>query len=193
MKTNNTRTDKDTLGFISTDLKTRYSWISDVSYDEIEDYKIDLTLDTSYGSFPAEVKTSRSHDIKDAEGNWNPYYSTSRMDGILRYSLTEIPESMKGKHVYMINASTKGERAFDPRCKYCQLMSNNAILIYITRGGYLVWDPNALRRSLLGFIWVRCYHTEDFRLDNKQDKELKALFCFEDATYIKTDVPEFIF
>ena len=193
MNSTRTRTDKEVLGFISTDLKDRYDWISDVSYSEFEDYKIDLTLDTTYGSFPAEVKTSRSHSIKDASGDWNPYYSTSRKDGIFRYALEELPEWMKEKHAYMINASSKGERVLDPRCKFSQLMITNSILIYITKGGYLIWDQNALRESFLGFIWVNCYHTEDFRTDNRQDKELKALFAFEGAKFIEAEIPDNLF
>lgn len=193
MKTNNKRTDSDVLGFISQDLKNRYDWISDVSYNEFEDYKMDLTISTfEWGDFKAEVKTSRSHSIKDDSGDWNSYYSTESKDGILRYSIDEIPESMKGKHVYMINASSKGEKMFDPRCKYEQMMRNKAALIYITKGGYLVWDYNRLAKSLIGFTWVKCFHTEDFKENYNKDRELKALFAFEGAAYIKTDIPDWI-
>lgn len=193
MKTNNKRTDSDVLGFISDDLKKRYDWISDVSYNDYEDYKMDLTISTvEWGDFKAEVKTSRSHSIKNDSGDWNTYYSTDSKDGILRYSLDEIPDSMKGKHVYMINASSKGEKMFDSKCKYEQMMKNRAALIYITKGGYLVWDWTRLNKSLIGFTWVKCFHTEDFKENYNKDRELKALFAFEGAAYIKTDIPDWI-
>ena len=185
------RSDKEVLGWISQDLKDRYSWITSVSYNDCEDYLLDLTLDTSYGEVKAEVKTSRGHEIKDSEGNWNPYFSTSNSQGILRFSKLfqglEFPEE---KHVYMINASVKkGNRLslLDPRCKFKEIEKNQAALIYISKGGYLIWDYKALAESFLGYCWTYCYHTEDFRKDNTQEKELKALFAFEGAKWIETE------
>lgn len=192
MKANN-RSDEKVLGWISEDLKERYTWISDVSYNPSEDYKLDLTISTfEWGDFKAEVKTGRSHSIKDITGDWNPYYSTESKDGILRYSVDKVSPELKGKHVYMINASSKGEKMFDPRCKYEQIMKNRAALIYITKGGYLVWDYRSLEKSLIGFTWVSCFHTEDFKTDYKKDRELKALFAFEGAKYIKAEIPDYI-
>lgn len=181
------RTDKEVLGYISQDLKDRYSWISDVSYNDFEDYQLDLTLDTDFGKYKAEVKTSRNHEIMMGS-EFNPYFSTSNPLGILRY--TEIPKDLaKDKHVYMINASSRiSGRAIllDPKCKYCEIQNNRAALIYISRGGYLVWDYEALNKSFLGFVRTKCYHTEDFRKDNTQEEEIKALYAFEGARYIKT-------
>lgn len=213
------RTDKEVLGFISSDLKERYSWISDVSYPDYEDYKIDLTLDSEYGEYPVEVKTSRVHRIKTIFGGWNDYYRTDNRDGILRFSTFScvpktpedieninyedidwsfkgMPKEIVGKHVYFLNASTKkgsGISLLNPSCKFCQMIKNSGILIYLSKGGYLVWDNKALGDSFLGFCWTRCYHTEDFRTDNKQDIELKALFSFEGAKWVKADVPDEIF
>lgn len=184
---NKYRTDREVLGWISDELCDRYSWISEVSYPEFEDYKLDLTMTTSYGEVKAEVKTSRSHEIMMGS-EFNPYFSTSNPNGILRYSepLKELPQD---KHVYMINASTRinGKAVeMDSRCKLQELIKNQAVLIYISKGGYLIWDYEALGKSFLGYAWTKCYHTEDFRKDNKQERELKALFAFEGAKYIKT-------
>ena len=182
------RSDKEVLGFISSDLKERYSWIWNVSYPDYEDYQLDLTLDTSYGEVMAEVKTSRNHEIKMGS-DFNLYFSVSNPLGILRYS--EVPETVdKDKHVYMINASSRigGEaKLLDPRCKFCEILKNQACLIYISKGGYLIWDYAALDKSFLGFVKTKCYHTEDFRKDNTQEVEYKALFAFEGAKWIKTD------
>lgn len=182
------RSDKEVLGFISEDLKERYSWIQNVSYPDYEDYQLDLTLDTSYGEVKAEVKTSRGHEIKMGS-DFNPYFSVSNPLGILRYS--EVPDSLpKDKHVYMINASSRigGEaKLLDPRCKFCEILKNQACLIYISKGGYLIWDYAALDKSFLGFVKTKCYHTEDFRKDNTQEVEYKALFAFEGARWIKTE------
>ncbi len=187
---NNKRTDNEVLGWISQDLKDRYSWISDVSYSPQEDYQLDLTLNTDFGDFKAEVKTSRGHEIKDSEGNWNPYFQISNSQGILRFSkLFQDQKIDPSQHVYMINASVKkGNRLslLDPRSKYMELKKNQAVLIYISKGGYLVWDYEALEKSFLGYAWTYCYHTEDFRTDNTQEKELKALFSFEGAKWIET-------
>lgn len=181
------RSDNEVLGYISQDLKERYSWILDVSYPDYEDYQLDLTLDTSYGEVRAEVKTSRNHEIKIGL-DFNSYFSVSNPNGILRYS--EVPETIdKNKHVYMINASSriKGEaKLLDPRCKFCEILKNQATLIYISKGGYLIWDYKALSESFLGFVKTKCYHTEDFRKDNTQEIEYKALFAFEGAKWIKT-------
>lgn len=212
------RSDKEVLEFISSSLVNKYSWISSVSYPESEDYKIDLTLDCDYGTFPVEVKTSRVHSIKNIFGGWNDYYRTDNRDGILRFStfscvpktkeelekinLDDIdwgyrgtPKELLGKHIYFLNASTKkgsGISILNPSCKFCHLLRNSGLLIYLTKGGYLVWDPKALEDSFLGFCWTKCYHTEYFRTDNKQDVELKALFAFEGAKWIKADVPDSI-
>lgn len=187
---NKNRSDKEVLGWISQDLKDRYSWISNVSFPEQEDYLLDLSVKTEYGELKAEVKTSRNHEIKTEDGEWNPYFQVGNSDGILRFSKLfqglEIPED---KHVYMINASAKkGNRLslLDPRSKFMEIKRNQAALIYISKGGYLVWDYKALAESFLGFAWTYCYHTEDFRKDNTQEKELKALFAFEGAKWIKT-------
>lgn len=187
---NKNRSDKEVLGWISQDLKDRYSWISNVSFPEQEDYLLDLSMQTEYGELKAEVKTSRNHEIKTEDGEWNPYFKVGNPDGILRFSKLfqglEIPEN---KHVYMINASAKkGNRLslLDPRSKFMEIKKNQAALIYISKGGYLVWDYKALAESFLGFAWTYCYHTEDFRKDNTQEKELKALFAFEGAKWIKT-------
>lgn len=185
------RSDKEVLGWISRDLKERYSWISNVSYTSHEDYLLDLSMETDYGEIKAEVKTSRGHEIKTEDGEWNPYFSTSNSQGILRFSKLfqglEFPEE---KHVYMINASAKvGNRLslLDPKCKLMEIKKNQAALIYISKGGYLVWDYKALAESFLGYAWTYCYHTEDFRKDNRQEKELKALFAFEGAKWIETE------
>ena len=184
---NNKRTDSEVLGWISGELCGRYDWISDVSYNDFEDYKLDLTLDTDFGEVKAEVKTSRKHEIKMGS-EFNPYFSVSNPLGILRYSepLSPLP---KDKHVYMINASSriKGEaKILDSRCKFQEMLKNQAVLIYISKGGYLIWDYAALDKSFLGFVKTKCYHTEDFRKDNTQEEEYKALFAFEGAKWIKT-------
>lgn len=181
------RTDKEVLEYISEDLKDRYSWISNVSFSDFEDYQLDLTLDTDFGKYKAEVKTSRNHEIKMGS-EFNPYFSISNPLGILRYSqpLSPLP---KDKHVYMINASSriKGEaKMMDSRCKLQEMLKNQAVLIYISKGGYLIWDYAALEKSFLGFVKTLCYHTEDFRKDNTQEEEYKALFAFEGAKFIKT-------
>lgn len=184
---NNFRTDREVLGWISEDLQDRYSWIQDITFSPQEDYQLDLSLDTDFGEVKAEVKTSRKHEIMMGS-EFNPYFSTSNPLGILRYSepLKELPQD---KHVYMINASTRinGEaKPLDYRCKLQEIIKNQAVLIYISKGGYLIWDYEALGKSFLGYAWTKCYHTEDFRKDNKQEKELKALIAFEGAKYIKT-------
>ena len=69
---NKNRSDKEVLGWISQDLKDRYSWISDVSFPSQEDYLLDLSVKTEYGELKAEVKTSRNHEIKTEDGEWNP-------------------------------------------------------------------------------------------------------------------------
>jgi hypothetical protein len=207
---NNNRTDKEALDFVSSDLKNRYFWIQDISYPTSEDYKIDLTLTSEYGVFPVEVKSSK-HDIKYGE-DWNPYFCADNTSGgILRYSCFSdtldpgkvdfndktLPDGYKGKHVYMINASTRGKDGkpmiLSRSCKYVQMIKNESLLIYVSRGGYLIWDPKALQDSFLGFCWTKCYHTEYFRKDNTQELELKALFAFEGAKWIEADVPERIF
>lgn len=185
---NKTRTDKEVLEWISEDLNDRYSWIQDITFSPQEDYKLDLSLGTDFGEVKAEVKTSRGHEIMMGS-EFNPYFSTSNPNGILRYSepLNSLPLN---KHVYMINASTrvKGEaKPLDPRCKLQEIIKNQAVLIYISKGGYLIWDYEALGKSFLGYVWTKCYHTEDFRKDNTQEKELKALFAFEGAKWIKTE------
>lgn len=188
---NNNRTDNKVLGWISKDLEERYDWINSVSFNPTEDYLLDLSLDTSYGKVQAEVKTSRGHEIKLEDGSWNPYFSTSNSNGILRFSkLFQGLEFPQEKHVYMINASSRNGNRLDllsPGCKFKALERNNACLIYISRGGYLIWDYEALKKSFLGFCWTYCYHTEDFRKDNTQEKELKALFAFEGAKWIETE------
>lgn len=184
---NKYRTDSEVLGWISDELCGRYDWITNVSYNDYEDYKLDLTLETNYGEVMAEVKTSRKHEIMMGS-EFNPYFSTSNPLGILRYSEQLSPLPLD-KHVYMINASSRiqGEaKVLDPKCKLQEIIKNQAVLIYISKGGYLIWDYAALSNSFLGFVKTKCYHTEDFRKDNTQEEEYKALFAFEGARYIKT-------
>lgn len=164
----------------------------------------------------AEIKSIKGGFNFKYDGDWNNWFSADNPNGIVKRMKfgnvpppdmdimdaphyweptvygpedAEMPESWKGKHIYILNAEDKYHRIHNS--KTYKVYGKNASLIYIASDGLILYNPSTLRKSFLGYAWyINKSHTEEYNKKIEPVWELKAVFCLEDGAYHEADVPQ---
>lgn len=168
----------------------------------------------------AEVKSIKGGYQLKYDGQWNNYFSTDNPKGItkkMRFGNTPpsnidilelpynwepvsftpeyapMPEEWEGKHIYILNALDKFNRAHNS--KAYKIFEKNASLCYVAPDGLLLFSPKTLRDAFLGYAWYQVKsHTEEVG-DNRYCPawELKAVFDLDKGIYHQAEPPKELF
>lgn len=177
------RTDLSTLLFLKKILLKHFpSTIKEVVIQDHEDYGFDMTLiDFNNISYPVEVKTSMSHQIKFLD-HFNNYFQIPAGKGLWKTSTWEGNLT----HAYCLNASSKiGNKHIEghPSCKWVKMKSTpNSMFIFLSIDGMLTYTHQQLMTSFLGYTTITCNHSTFFN-DKTQGEELKALISLYGGNY----------
>ena len=164
----------------------------------------------------AEVKSIKGGFNFKYDGEWNNWFNLDNPNGIakkmkfgnvpspsvdilelpyqwepeaLEPTEEPLPEHLKGKKVYMLNAT---DFKFNvPNGKTYKVYKEDATVIYVAADGLIFFNPTQLRKSFLGYAWyLNKSHTEEINKVNKPKWELKCLFDLEGGAYHKVEIPK---
>lgn len=119
-------------------------------------------------------------------------WTTSMTYEEINKDTTPIPENIKNKPIYIINATmqsglikknkyeSKGYKIYRQWDRY---------LTYNMKDGILIFTPKRLRDAYLGYCWYLTTHTTDFKEGSKEKIwELKIILDLSKAMYIKKNL-----
>lgn len=165
------------------------------------------------------LKGGYSFKYEDDFGDeWNNWFSTNNPNGIIKkmkfgnvpphymdildapyewepdmYAVVDdsIPEELKNKHIYILNAEDKCHRIHNS--KAFKVLNSNASLVYVASDGLILFSPSTLRKAILGYAWFQNKsHTEEYNKELKPVWELKMLIDLEKGAYHKVDIPQYL-
>ena len=179
-----------------------------------------VTKSGDYIVKPLELKSLKGIDYQlKPGGDWNDYFSTDNPHGItkvMKFGNTPppdmyimdvpykwepdnftpqdgtMPESWKGKHIYILNAEDKYHRVHNSKSH--KLAEKHACLCYVARDGLLFFNPTKLRKACLGYAWFRVNsHTKEFGEARNPTWELKMIIDLEAGSYHQINPPTELF
>lgn len=188
------------------------------NYDVDDIYFTGVTMTGKIVENIAELKSLKGGHYFKNNGVWNNYYSTDNPNGLLRNMMfgntppdeisildlpnqwypksympeyAPMPESWKGKHIYMLNAEDKWHGITN--CKTYKVFQKNACLFYIAPDGLILFTPKRLREAFLGYAWFKCKHTKEIGNNDEYVWELKAFFDLDKGAYYPLELDKELF
>lgn len=190
------------------------------NHDVDDIYISGVTMQGRFTEKIAELKSLKGGHYFKKNGVWNNYYSTDNPNGITKnmifgntppddISILELPkqwypksyipkykpmpDSWKGKHIYMLNAEDKLHGITN--CKTYKVFKKGACLFYIAQDGLILFTPKTLREAFLGYAWfkVKSHTTECGTIDKQPVWELKAFFDLDKGAYYPIELDKELF
>ena len=177
------RKDNRSLEYVSGKLEEIYPSITDIYYNQEEDYNIDLQVSAATSTGVTEVKSistkygplSGDYWVTGSTTNNNWRWCVSGTQESIAEDTTPYPEEMKGKRLIMLN-----------EYKYNKLNRVKGGLVYLAQDGLLIFSNRQLNTALAGKGWLLCRKTKEFG-DRRREWEHKVLLDMTKGTYHQID------
>lgn len=194
-----------------------YPWISNVSVDVDENYAhwdityTATTLENKEYVGTQEVKTIMNYPIKE-NGEFRDYFKydiknkmkfgnvpppisdTRQLPVYWKYTPTyeEMPEEMKDKPIYFLNASDNTDCIHNSKWHY--MNRNNTGLSIVAEDGVIMFNHKQLTDAFLGYAWYyQPAHTELYHKKYEPHWELKAVIDLSKGSYYKHNIDNNLF
>ena len=194
------RRDLDRLRFIEGKLNEYYGgeigfWIP----SETEDYGLDMRASGFTGGkakvVPFEAKTVKAKfdrryltEVAGRNGKCR-YCDSAATFEEMESDTTPMPGWLTGSTpVHVINSTDKFGR--EEGSKWAAMRRQRAGLVFLTKGGILIYSPKDFQKAVLGHFWIHCSHTSEFGESTKQWERKAAVDMNKYTVRIDCEVPQ---